>query len=169
MKIDLNRLGREPLPFEFTISEKELEPEAEIRYPEDVRVTGSILQRSAQIEVSGEIEATPLIDCTRCLQPVEHKLKFPFEAVFVQPEDFAADREREVQGDDLKVDILEDDSIDLNQIVREQLLLEMPTQLLCSEDCKGLCDRCGTNLNNGECRCKEDDIDPRWAALKNLK
>lgn len=169
MKIDLNRLGREPLPFEFTISENELDPDAGVTYPEVVRVKGSVLQRTAQIEVSGEIYAKPLIECIRCLEPVEHELKFPFETVFVRPEDFAADKEREVQGDDLKVDILEDDSIDLTQIVREQLLLEMPTQVLCSEDCKGLCDRCGTNLNTGECRCKEDDIDPRWAALKNLK
>ncbi|MDM7921218.1 MAG: DUF177 domain-containing protein [Pyrinomonadaceae bacterium] len=169
MKIDLERLGHGSTTFEITVPESDLSPEPGIHFPNGASAKGTVASGSAGVTVSGEIAARPLIDCTRCLEPVEKELSFQFDAVFVRPEDFTADKEREVHGEDLNVDILEGEQIDLYSIVREQLLLEMPEQVFCKEDCKGLCDRCGTNLNTDECRCKDDDIDPRWAALKNLK
>jgi uncharacterized protein len=59
-------------------------------------------------------------------------------------------------------------SIDLSEVIREQMILAIPEVVLCKEDCEGLCDKCGKNLNLLNCKCKEDEIDPRWAALKNL-
>ena len=55
------------------------------------------------------------------------------------------------------------------EVVREQILLAMPEQVFCWEDCKGLCPKCGTNLNLIDCKCADDEVDPRWAALKSLK
>jgi uncharacterized protein len=53
--------------------------------------------------------------------------------------------------------------------VREQILLNLPEQVFCKEDCKGLCQKCGANRNLIDCKCDSDETDPRWAALKNLK
>jgi uncharacterized protein len=59
--------------------------------------------------------------------------------------------------------------IDLDPIVREQLLLELPEYPVCDEQCKGLCPACGANLNDRECGCDRHVPDPRWAGLKNVK
>jgi uncharacterized protein len=61
------------------------------------------------------------------------------------------------------------DEIDLSELLRESLLLELPMRPLCSDDCVGLCSVCGKNLNQGPCGCVHDDVDPRWAVLKDLK
>lgn len=59
--------------------------------------------------------------------------------------------------------------IDLAPILREQLLLALPMALACREDCQGLCTVCGADLNKGECGCDRKPLDPRWAALKDIK
>ena len=63
----------------------------------------------------------------------------------------------------------EGDSIDLDELVREQILLALPTRHLCREDCKGLCQKCGADLNAGDCSCEQGETDPRWAALADFK
>jgi uncharacterized protein len=74
----------------------------------------------------------------------------------------------EVEEADLDEQLVEGDEVDLTEIIREQILLNLPEQVLCKEDCKGLCPQCGANRNLIDCDCGEDEIDPRWAALKNL-
>jgi uncharacterized protein len=68
----------------------------------------------------------------------------------------------------LDVAVYEGDKIDLGELVREQIILNQPEQVFCREDCKGLCEKCGANRNLIDCKCEEKEIDPRWAALKNL-
>ena len=68
----------------------------------------------------------------------------------------------------VELDEMEGSEIDLAEIAREQILLDLPQQFFCKDDCKGLCEKCGTNLNLKDCDCEDDEIDPRWAALKNL-
>ena len=63
----------------------------------------------------------------------------------------------------------ETDKIDLIEDIRDYVLLAVPMKKLCSEDCKGLCPKCGLNLNDGPCQCKEENIDPRWEPLLKLK
>mgnify|MGYP001091754997 FL=1 len=58
--------------------------------------------------------------------------------------------------------------LDLEELARTDILLELPTKVLCSEDCKGLCSQCGKNLNEGECSCEKKQIDPRLAILSQL-
>jgi uncharacterized protein len=59
--------------------------------------------------------------------------------------------------------------LDLTELAREQILLNLPSQVFCREDCQGLCQKCGANLNLIDCSCEESEVDPRWAALRNLK
>ena len=69
----------------------------------------------------------------------------------------------------MDVSVIEGFEIDLTELVREQILLNLPEQVFCREDCKGLCEKCGANRNLINCNCEEKEIDPRWSALKNLK
>jgi uncharacterized protein len=77
--------------------------------------------------------------------------------------------EREVEEDDLTTAFYENDTIDLGQLILEQLYLALPMKPLCAADCKGLCTVCGANLNITSCSCTSRWDDPRLAALKELQ
>jgi uncharacterized protein len=92
-----------------------------------------------------------------------------FEVSFIDQQNAPEDKELQLQQADLSADVLQGDELDLNELAREQILLSLPEQMFCREDCRGLCPACGKDLNDGECDCGSDEIDPRWAALKGLK
>ena len=170
MIVDVSEIEESTRPFEFSISPGELDLEdPTFRLTGDIRATGQILKRTAQIDLQGSISAPAEIDCMRCLEPVSHVLAIDFDVNFVTPEHFASDKEREVSPEDLDTDVLDSDRIELTTLIREQILLNLPEQLFCRPDCKGLCLKCGANRNLIDCKCKEKEIDPRWAALKDLK
>lgn len=97
------------------------------------------------------------------------KLEIPFKVSYVAEEHYAQAKEAEIRNEDLEVAVYENEEINLSELVREQILLNLPTQAFCREDCKGLCQKCGANKNLKSCDCEEKDIDPRWSALKDLK
>ena len=72
-------------------------------------------------------------------------------------------------AEELGVVLFEGDQIDFRAIIQEQVILAIPMQPICRQDCRGLCARCGANLNDGPCDCRGDDVDPRLAILKTLK
>ena len=123
----------------------------------------------AAVKVKGGIAGTVEIDCTRCLQPVQRPLSIEFDVEYLTEGGLGRDGEHEVHSSDLETDELQENSLDLNHLAREQILLNVPEQFFCKDDCKGLCERCGENLNLVDCKCGKDEIDPRWAALKDLK
>ena len=170
MIVDLAEIEGFSRPFEFTIAQSDLELDiAGFNLIDEVRVSGEIVKRSAQIDIGGAIVTVAEIDCVRCLNPVAQPLNIDFTVSFVTPENFAGDKDHEVLAGDLDVDVLADDRIDLKEIVREQILLNLPSQALCREDCKGLCPKCGADLNLIDCKCDLDETDPRWAALKDFR
>jgi uncharacterized protein len=88
--------------------------------------------------------------------------------VFVDASRETTERESEIAVSDMDQSLVIGGRIDLREVVREQILLALPEQVLCREDCRGLCAKCGGNRNLINCSCDRDEIDPRWAALKNL-
>jgi uncharacterized protein len=170
MKVDLLSLTDEPRPFSFSIGKDDVDLETEgIKIVGDVEMVGEVSRNAAKTDVRGSVKAPLEINCTRCLTPVRRELDVVFQIDFVGREFLPESKEAHLESNDLDTDILEGDEIDLTEIAREQMLLNLPEIMLCREDCKGICATCGTDLNEGDCRCGEDDIDPRWAALKNLK
>jgi uncharacterized protein len=116
------------------------------------------LERIAEgIVVRGELAATWTAACSRCLEPVTGDLAVHvdelFETVPLEGETYP----------------LEEDVIDLEPMVRDALLLELPLVPLCRADCAGLCPNCGVNHNVASCDCVTDEPDPRWAALRSLE
>ena len=170
MKVDLLSLTDEPRPFSFSIDKENIDLETEdIKVVGSVEMTGEVSRNAAKADVRGSVKAPLEIDCTRCLTPVRRELDIVFQIDFVGRELLPESKETHLESNDLDTDVLEDDEIDLTEIAREQILLNLPETTLCREECKGICPTCGKHLNESDCQCGEDDIDPRWAALKNLK
>ncbi|MET0153397.1 MAG: DUF177 domain-containing protein [Candidatus Binatia bacterium] len=105
--------------------------------------------------------------CARCLESYSFALGKEF--TFVLKPLNAAAAEAELTEEDLSFSFYEGDEVNLAPLVRETLLLALPTKPLCREDCRGLCPRCGANRNGAECGCREEWRDPRLEVLRTLK
>ena len=131
-------------------------------YPvsEPVLASGAVRNTAGVLVMTGEITTCIHGVCDRCATDFTRDVKIPMNVVLVSE---LANEENE----DEWVFPLEADSADLEDIVRTVFVLNMDSKMLCSTDCKGLCHRCGKNLNYEACTCQKE-IDPRFAALKQL-
>ena len=127
---------------------------------EPVLASGMVRNTAGVLVMTGEITTTIHGVCDRCATDFDRDIDFLIDVVLVTE---LANEENE----DEWVFPLEGDSADLEEIVRTVFVLNFDSKLLCEEDCKGLCCRCGKNLNNGPCSCQKE-LDPRFAALKQL-
>lgn len=116
----------------------------------------------------GRATTTLEVPCSRCAEPFRIPIDVPFDLSYLPQADNQGEGEREVQEDDLSTSFYRGDAIDLSELLREQFYLALPMKPLCSDDCKGLCPHCGTNLNRSTCDCNATWEDPRLAALKAL-
>ena len=133
-----------------------------VSYPvsEPVLAEGTVRNTAGVLMMTGSIRTTIHGTCDRCASDFDRDIDIPVNVVLVTE---MANEENE----DEWVFPLEGDSADLDDIVRTVFVLNLDSKLLCSEDCKGLCHRCGKNLNEGPCDCRKE-LDPRFAALKQL-
>ncbi len=121
-----------------------------------------------EIAVSGRFSTTMEVACDRCLEAAA----FPIEAEFTLSYRPAASApkagESAIHGPELEVGFYEGDGLELGDILREEILLLLPMQRVCREDCKGICPVCGQNRNQAECHCHLKVGDDRWAGLRDL-
>ena len=112
------------------------------------------------ILITGDIEGATTLECARCLKGFHSTVGVEVCELFLAPGAEPEDRESyRVSGVD----------IDLEPMLRDAVTLSLPLNPLCREDCKGICARCGRDLNLGACDCTEDTTDPRWAELDALR
>jgi uncharacterized protein len=137
----------------------------------DLSVSGSSVPAGALVEAElilealqgdavlaeGTVRAPWEGPCRRCLGPASGTVSVPVRELF------------ETTPDEEDIYLLKGDQIDLEPLVRDAVLLELPQAPLCTEGCRGLCPTCGTNLNEGTCPCETEVRDPRWAALDELR
>ncbi len=112
------------------------------------------------------------VACSRCVGPVRVPVDERLNVTYLRANEAPAggeEEEVELGEDDLDVYTYEEDVVDLEPLLREQLILALPYAPLCKPDCKGLCSQCGADLNETTCSCDRDATDPRLAALKNIK
>ena len=105
--------------------------------------------------------------CARCVEPVHMPVEGDFDLIFRPISADSDPGERSISPDETEIGYYGESGLSLEDVVREQVLLSLPSRTLCNEDCKGLCPRCGQNLNTGTCNC-EPSADPRWNALSGL-
>ena len=133
-----------------------------------LRVTAA----SGLFRVAGRVTGVVRTVCSRCLAPVELPLETDFRLTFARsaPEDDGELPEnRELKAEEMGLVLFTGDEVDFRDVIQEQVIMALPMQVLCCEDCRGLCPGCGANLNTEACRCSRDDVDPRLAILKKLK
>lgn len=113
--------------------------------------------------VEGKAKLSLSIPCGRCLEPVE----YPFELDINQELDMNQTEEDRVEGLD-EQPYISGYNLDVDQLLSNELLLNLPMKVVCSDDCQGICNRCGANLNHGTCSCDQSSPDPRMSVIQDL-
>lgn len=140
-------------------------------------LTVTLTRADKDIDIKGKLTVVSHPTCDRCAKEYRCERTIPLIAHMTPLYESERQRERETEEgvdnelvkDDMEFSYYEGDRIHLDEIVAEQLVLAEPMKHLCRDDCKGLCQRCGKDLNEGPCGCVEEHVDQRWAPLKNFK
>ena len=159
----------EPVSFDFELrfSPKDLDREPLLEIT-PVRFAGQVSPIEAGFALHGDLDWGGKLECSRCLTPYPFRADEDFSLVLYKREP-GGPAEQELEKDDLDVYFYEEPEVRVAPIVEERIQMALPMKPLCREDCKGLCPTCGTDWNQGSCRCQENRIDPRWEALQKLK
>jgi len=129
-----------------------------------------LVKAAGDVLVTGTLSTVLQLPCTRCLEPVDVPVTIEIEETFVPITDVATGMHRTLPADVDDTTLIDEAHIlDLTEVVRQELYVSQPNQVLCRQDCRGLCPRCGQNLNTGQCSCSPVEIDSRWSALLTLK
>ena len=169
MLLDLGRI-RTPLErYEKVYRADAFPVDDSFRVAAPVALAFDIRKDKQQFQLSGRVQTTLELPCSRCLEPFTWPVDAAFDLRYLPQTPSASADEQEIQEDDLSTAFYVDDEIDLGQLMREQFLLSLPMKPLCSDACHGLCAVCGTNLNRGSCDCRRDWDDPRLAALRKIR
>ena len=123
------------------------------------------------VMLSGAAEAEARFQCVRCLKSVPFPLRLSFQ-MYVEPAESRSEmtpgEEHELHRDELDEHYYLGDTLDLAELVREQILLALPTYPLCQADCRGLCPKCGMDLNQASCRCAAEEPRPSETHFQEL-
>jgi uncharacterized protein len=137
-----------------------------------LHVTGSaelLAQTGGEIRVRGKYNVELTVECDRCLAESRFPLDTGFDLFYRPMSDIARDEEVEIDEEETEIGFYEGAGMELEDILREQVLLALPMQRVCREDCKGICPVCGKNRNETPCDCRVEGADGRWGALRNLE
>jgi len=134
-----------------------------------IAVTMSYYRAGPEVFLQGHLCASTTAVCARCAEQFVTSNERSFRYVLAPKVLNDFDGAGGLRDEDVEYSQYDGEVIDLSPPIREQLLLALPTRPLCAEDCRGLCPRCGANLNLGACGCAEVESDPRLAILRSLK
>lgn len=162
MILDLKRIfagESEKLPFVFEMDLSDTEWSGQYPFISPISVEGSVSAVAGEALLEAKVSFEFSMPCDRCMEEIRERRIRHFSHVLVpRLENEDNDRYISVEGD----------SVDLDELLRMDILLEIPSKFLCREDCKGLCPSCGKNLNDGPCGCNLHQVDPRLEALRKL-
>lgn len=172
MRISLRDIEESPKDLTFEQPTNELNrlfehgPTHDFQFPATTAGRVTCYRAGPELFFAGELAGTVVGECARCTEDFEFRLVVPFAAVFVPcPTGQVTDGEDE----DVDLYFYEGNEVDLTPLLRESILLSLPTLPLCKETCRGLCPHCGINRNHGACDCGATQGDPRLAVLRTLK
>lgn len=130
-----------------------------INFLQPVKFDGILSKVGDIITLTGKLNTVLELSCSRCLEKFDYVVDLDIEEKLTASDGANKD-------DD--VIFIDSDTIDITEIIENNIILTLPIKRLCREDCKGLCQQCGANLNFSACNCTKDDIDPRLAKLKDM-
>ena len=156
-----------PIDYSFSLTENDFGFDTGVDgvvFTTPAKVTGQIVNMGGYIGLSATVSVGYDAECARCLKPLKRSFEVSFERTVVNRGELVNTSDEE--ADDY-IQIV-DGMLELDAVAAEQLMMEFPTKEICSEDCKGLCSKCGKDLNEGDCGCPKKEIDPRLAILQKL-
>ena len=146
------------LDFSFEPSDLELLEEG-TKFIEPIWVKGTVITETGRVDLDVNVETVINLVCTRCLDHFQQKIDLGITETWAM----------DVAEDDMDtLPLSEGETVDLTDLLIKDIISSLPMQALCSEDCKGLCQKCGVNLNRETCDCDKEQVDIRFAALKDL-
>ena len=178
MEFKVSELEREPIDFDLELAPGAVDLGEEAEQIGKLATSGhaEVLHEHrgprdivADIRLRGQFDGKFQVPCARCVEPVEIPLAAEFDLIFRPAAADAEPTERSITAPETEIGYYLKDSLLLEDVLREQVLLSLPVRTLCKPDCKGLCPRCGENRNNQVCSCEEGPSDPRWEALAGLR
>ena len=178
MEFKVSELEREPIEFDLELAPGAVELGEEAEQVGQLAAAGlaEVLHEHrgpkdivADIRLKGRFAGTFQVPCARCVEPVEIPLAADYDLIFRPSEADSEPLERSITAPETEIGYYQGDSLLLEDVLREQVLLSLPVRTLCKPDCKGLCPRCGENRNSQACHCEEGPQDPRWEALAGLR
>lgn len=125
-------------------------------------------RRGEELRIEGDIQGRVSLQCSRCLVNFRKELSLNIDLLYHPATEVAKEETCEVPGDELNIGFYSNNELDITQVIREQLILNLPMKALCDETCKGLCPVCGADMNLQRCECRYESIDPRLKSLKKL-
>ena len=161
MRLDLRPILHVPgasVPFAFQLDLSGLDFYGVRPFQEPVQVSGQVRNRADALVLTGEAVSMLDLRCDRCLKPFRRELRVPVECLLAEELE---------DGENDEIVLLDHGEVDLDEVFSSAVILDMDTTHLCAENCKGLCARCGADLNQGPCGCRPEP-DPRFAALAQL-
>jgi len=178
MLITVLDLEREPVRFDFELAAGTIDYGDEATQTSDLSVHGQaelLREHRGPREVIDDIRARASwsgsfeVPCARCIEPVRHSLGGEFDLLFRPQGADAGPADRSLGAPETEIGYYQEEGLVLEDVLREQVLLALPARSLCRTDCKGLCPRCGRNLNSESCTCDTAPADERWTALSDLR
>ena len=162
MKINLINLlngEQDSLSVDYTLDLSNLIYSSYSPVKEPVSISGRLYSKADVLYLDLKIEFRFCGVCDRCAEEIEKDFAIKINKIIVE-------ELQNIDNDDDYI-VVDNQLLDLDELVNEEVSLSLPSKILCSDDCKGLCPNCGTNLNVNKCDCK-GDVDPRMAALLQL-
>jgi uncharacterized protein len=165
----------EDIPLDLLASALDEVQDTGFRVVQGSRLSARLEKVSGGVLLRGQFQATAVGPCKRCLADVEVRFPVTFTLSLVPRNTEPGTHKNESEGEgsfrlaEVDEEVFDGKTIDLDPILREQMLLALPMYVVCDEDCQGLCPSCGQNLNEAMCGCEVKPVDPRLSALKNIK
>jgi uncharacterized protein len=171
MFISLQQLEVKTVRFDLEVPAGEIDYDDKVAQASNLHADGSaqLLSRSlGEIRVQGKLDVTMDAQCDRCLESAKISVNRQFDFVYMPAEE---GRGGEVEIDEAAIEVgyYEGPGLELNDVLREVILLALPMQVVCSEACKGICPSCGENRNLRDCGCQPAPLDDRWSKLKSFR
>ncbi len=151
------------IAIDYTLSPEQLDG---VVFDSDAHVTGALTDNAGYMRLTLQAELRYHGECARCLAPVDGVFSLDFARTVTTEGTLSEDCPEELIDDEYVV--LDGSQLDVDEALREELMLGFPMRLLCSEDCEGLCPTCGKPKREGACGCAVREVDPRLAILKTF-
>lgn len=168
MVLNLQELEVRPVEFDVELPAGEIEFDGRLRQASSLHAKGvaELVNPSiGELRLRGHLKVMINGPCDRCLETATIPVDKAFDLRYYPAEQLETSGEDEIDEDASEVAYYESNRLELNEILREVVLLAMPMQLVCSDACKGICPTCGQNRNLQDCRCAAKTTDDRWSKL----